>query len=283
MLNAQVRKKLLSAEGELMLDVHLQVTEGEFIALTGPSGSGKTTLLRLIAGLTEADESGTIVCGGQTCLATAQKINLPPQKRPIGIVFQDYALFPNMTVRRNLTYALRPGQAKDIVEELIQIMELEALTDRFPNTLSGGQQQRVALARALVNQPRILLLDEPLSALDLETRKRLQDYILQLHKKFNLTIILVSHDVEEIVKMANRVFALQNGKIQEIKLSEILQINPIGNLSGKKIDVIQNGDQYFLEVFIQNSLVHIPIPAEEAQQFSAKQNISLKIDRKIND
>lgn len=282
MLSVQVQKKLLSAEGELMLDARLEVAEGEFIALTGPSGSGKTTLLRLIAGLAEA-ESGTIVCDRQTCLATAQRINLPPQKRPIGIVFQDYALFPNMTVRRNLTYALRPGQAKDIVEELIQIMELEALTDRHPNTLSGGQQQRVALARALVNQPRILLLDEPLSALDLETRKRLQDYILQLHKKFNLTIILVSHDVEEIVKMANRVFALQNGKIREIKLSEILQINPIGNLSGKKIGVIQNGDQYFLEVFIQNSLVHIPIPTEEAQQFSENQIIPLKIDRRLND
>lgn len=282
MLNVQVRKKLLSAEGELMLDVHLQVTEGEFIALTGPSGSGKTTLLRLIAGLTEA-ESGTIVCDRQTCLATAQKINLPPQKRPIGIVFQDYALFPNMTVRRNLTYALRPAQSSDIVEELIQIMELEALAERYPNTLSGGQQQRVALARALVNQPRILLLDEPLSALDLETRKKLQDYILQLHKKFNLTIILVSHDLEEIVKMADRVFALQGGIIREIELSEILQLNPTGNLMGKKIGVIQRGDQYFLEVFIQNSLVQIPISNEEAQQFSEKQNIPLKIDRKIND
>lgn len=282
MLSVQVQKKLLAAEGELMLDARLEVAEGEFIALTGPSGSGKTTLLRLIAGLAQA-ENGTIVWNGLTCQNTTKKVNLPPQKRPIGIVFQDYALFPNMTVRRNLTYALRPGQAKDIVKELIQIMELEALTERHPNTLSGGQQQRVALARALVNQPRILLLDEPLSALDLETRKRLQDYILQLHKKFNLTIILVSHDVEEIVKMANRVFALQNGKIQEIKLSEILQLNPIGNLSGKKIDVIQNGDQYFLEVFIQNSLVHIPIPAEEAQQFSENQIIPLKIDRKIND
>ncbi|MDX1942799.1 MAG: ATP-binding cassette domain-containing protein [Saprospiraceae bacterium] len=280
MLEIDVQKKLLAAEGEILLDAKLNLAEGEFVALTGASGSGKTTLLRLIAGLTEA-KSGVILCNHQICLATAQKINLSPQKRPVGIVFQDYALFPNMTVRQNLTYALQRGQAKTIVDELIQITELEALIDRYPNTLSGGQQQRVALARALVNQPRILLLDEALSALDVKTRSRLQDYILQLHQKYHLTILFVSHDISEIVKMSNRILALENGLIREVALSEILQEQASNTLLGKIIRIIQENNNLFAEIFIANSLTRIAISKEEAARFEkGETNIVLDIIRK---
>jgi len=266
MLEINVQKKLWSAEGEILLDAKLNLAEGEFVALTGPSGSGKTTLLRLIAGLTEA-KSGNIRYNGQIFLASDSKINLPPQKRPVGIVFQDYALFPNMTVRQNLSYALNRGQSSDIVEELIQITELEALVHRYPNTLSGGQQQRVALARALVNQPKILLLDEALSALDIKTRARLQDYILQLHQKYGLTILFVSHDIGEVVKMANRILILENGGIREISLSEILQEQTTNTLSGKIIRIIQENNNLYAEIFIENSLTRIAISKEKAAHF----------------
>ncbi len=283
MLEVEVQKKLLTAGGEILLDAKLNLAEGEFVALTGPSGSGKTTLLRLIAGLSDAAK-GTIVCNRSICLATAQRINLPPQKRPMGIVFQDYALFPNMTVRQNLAYALRRGQSRAIVEELIRIMDLEALTGRYPSTLSGGQQQRVALARSLVNQPKILLLDEPLSALDIATRSRLQDYILQLRQTFQLTILLVSHDVGEIVKMSDRILALENGMIREVALSEMLPQH-LSALSGKIIRLLQNGDHYLLEIFVANSLTQIPLSKKEALQLQ-KENTDILLNvmpKKMND
>lgn len=263
MLNVEVQKKLLFAEGEMMLDVVMQLAAGELVALTGPSGSGKTTLLRMIAGLAKP-ERGRIAFAAKVWFDQQKKVNLSPQRRNVGIVFQEYALFPNMTVRKNLAYALQPGHDPSIVEELIRIMELEALTDRYPSTLSGGQQQRVALARALVNQPGVLLLDEPLSALDTRTRTRLQDYILKLHQKFNPTIILVSHDVREIVKMANRVFTLNEGKISEARLPEALPKFPIGALTGHVVQIIKNEDGYVAEVFVSNSLTQVPLSTAEA-------------------
>lgn len=269
MLNVEVQKKLLFAEGEMMLDVALQLPVGELVALTGPSGSGKTTLLRMIAGLAKP-ERGHIAFANHIWFDQQRKMNLPPQRRNVGIVFQEYALFPNMTVRKNLAYALQSGHDPTIVEELIGIMELEALTDRYPSTLSGGQQQRVALARALVNQPSVLLLDEPLSALDNHTRNRLQDYILKLHQKFNLTIILVSHDVGEIVKMASRVFTLSEGRISEARLPEALPQYAASELVGKVIQIIQKGDTFFAEVFVANSLTYVPISAEEVETLSRK-------------
>lgn len=275
MLDLHIRKKLLFAQGEMMLDVALRIQTGELVALTGPSGGGKTTLLRMIAGL-ETPKGGHITFGGNNWFDQKANINLPPQQRNVGIVFQEYALFPNMTVRKNLAYALRRGQAANIVDELIEMMELEALTHRLPHTLSGGQQQRVALARALINQPEILLLDEPLSALDNETRSKLQDYILQLHEKFNLTIVLVSHDVGEIVKMANRVFTLNEGHIRETNLPTTLPAGKPGKLRGKVVDIIEENSTFFAEIFVSNSLTRIPISAEEASDL-LQQEVHLSI------
>ena len=212
MIEIQLKKLLSSGEGPLQLDINLEIGQGEFLAITGPSGSGKTTLLRLLAGLTPPDE-GFISFDGQIWLDSVKGISMRPQERNIGLVFQDYALFPNMTVRENLEFALAKKQDNRIVEELMAISELKELEDSYPATLSGGQQQRVALARALVRKPRLLLLDEPLSALDAKIRARLQNYILRLHEKFQLTTILVSHDYREIFKLASRVVALQQGQI----------------------------------------------------------------------
>ncbi len=173
----------------MQLDVEFTIQEGELVTLYGPSGAGKTTVLRMLCGLSTPDE-GRISVRGQPWLDSAKKINLKPQHRDIGIVFQDYALFPNLTVKENLRYALKKDQPDAIVNELLEMMELTNLYDKKPELLSGGQRQRVALARAIVRKPRILLLDEPMSALDTALRVKIQDYILRVHEQFKLTTIL---------------------------------------------------------------------------------------------
>ena len=222
-----IKKELHTAEGKFPLAVDFAMEKGEFIALTGPSGGGKTTLLRLIAGLEKAG-TGEIIIDKQTWLNTQRKQFLAPQKRSIGFVFQDYSLFPNMTIQQNLLYALEKNAPKNRVGELMELIDLTALANRYPQQLSGGQQQRVALARALVRRPKILLLDEPLSALDTAMRQRLQDDLKRLHEVYDLTTILVSHDEREIFKLANRVLVIDSGKIMKAgNPQEILQDNGI--------------------------------------------------------
>jgi len=206
MIDIDINKKLHGANGDMDLNVNLKIKQGDFIALAGQSGSGKTTLLRILAGLEDA--KGTIKVGdevwlkGEKCLAS--------QKRKIGFVFQDYALFTNMSVLDNLLYVQKD---KELADKLLKMTELNELKDRLPNTLSGGQKQRVSLCRAMMNRPKLLLMDEPLSALDPSMRTKLQNEILTLHKEFETTTIVVSHDPSEIYRLANRVVILNLGKI----------------------------------------------------------------------
>ena len=206
MIKIDIKKQLHGSEGQMNLDVNLQIENGDFVALSSLSGSGKTTLLRILAGLEEA--IGTIKIDDEIWLD--EKHNLPVQKRKIGFVFQDYALFTNMSVMQNLLYV---SNDKKLANSLLEITELAELKDRMPNTLSGGQKQRVSLCRAMMNKPKLLLMDEPLSALDPAMRTKLQNEILQLHKEFNTTTIMVSHDPSEIYRLSNRVIVLQQGKI----------------------------------------------------------------------
>ncbi len=212
MISFSISKALHAAQGKALLDVACDIEPGEVVGIYGASGAGKTTILRILAGLLLPDK-GHITVGEDVWLDTTAGRNVAPQKRSIGFVFQDYALFPNMTVKDNLAYALQKGQPATIVDELMELMELPQLRGRYPETLSGGQKQRVALARALVRQPQLLLLDEPLSALDNELRYRLQGHILQAHKRYGLTTILVSHDVPELFRMADRILVLEQGKV----------------------------------------------------------------------
>ena len=206
MIKVDIYKKLLGSDAEIELDVDFTIKQGEFIALSGESGSGKTTLLRILAGLAEA--KGEIEVFGKKWLD--KKLCLPPQKRGIGFVFQDYALFENMTVEENLLFVKKDEK---LATHLLNITNLTALKNRLPRMLSGGQKQRVALIRALMNKPKLLLLDEPLSALDKNIRDILQKEILSLHKEFGTTTILVSHDSDEIEKLCDRVLLLEKGKI----------------------------------------------------------------------
>ncbi|QKG57658.1 ATP-binding cassette domain-containing protein [Hymenobacter sp. BRD128] len=216
MLDFHLRKALLTAAGPRILDVRLTLAPGELLAISGPSGAGKTTLLRLLAGLDRPD-GGFIQAAGHTWYSQERRQWLPPQCRPLGFVFQDYALFPNMTVRENLAFAAE-GQAdkKQLVNELLVALELAELAERRPAVLSGGQQQRVALARALARRPRLLLLDEPLAALDLPTRLRLQQVLAEVHRRFELTTILISHDPAEITRLASRVVELELGQVRRL-------------------------------------------------------------------
>lgn len=212
MIEITIKKKLFAGGGDMQLNVELAINPGELVTLYGPSGAGKTSILRMLCGLSAPDE-GRISVQGEVWFDSAKKINIKPQQRNVGIVFQDYALFPNMTVRQNLEYALEKKQPPVIVDELLELMELANLHDKKPEVLSGGQRQRVALARAIVRKPRILLLDEPMSALDTTLRLKIQDYILKVHELYRLTTILVSHDILEVIRLSKHVFLIDHGKI----------------------------------------------------------------------
>jgi molybdate transport system ATP-binding protein len=213
LIELHVRKTIHTANVDEILDVDIKIPKYGFVTFFGKSGVGKTTLLRIIAGLTRPD-SGYIKVGNETWFDSTKKINSKPQQRNIGFVFQDYALFPNMTVKEHLLYA-QPQKETKYVSELLDVFHLKGLCQRKPDKLSGGQQQRLAVARALARKPQILLLDEPLSALDSETRKILQYEIIQAHKNFHATTLLVSHDIDEVFKLSDFVYVIENGKIQK--------------------------------------------------------------------
>ncbi|MGB9732277.1 MULTISPECIES: ABC transporter ATP-binding protein [Calditerrivibrio] len=229
MIEVNVRKELVGYKGNFTLDVNLKIEKGEFLTIFGKSGSGKTTVLRMIAGLLEPDE-GIIRFGDKIYFDSSSGINLPPQKRSVGFVFQNYALFPNMTVYENIVYAADKSQLSK-VDEILKLVELYDLKARYPSSLSGGQQQRVALVRSIMRNPDILLLDEPLSALDFTIRLKLQDEVKEIHRRYGLTTILVSHDKPEVFKMSEKVVYLEEGKIRKIGTPREVFIEK--NLSGK--------------------------------------------------
>ncbi|OUL19985.1 spermidine/putrescine ABC transporter ATP-binding protein [Nostoc sp. RF31YmG] len=194
--------------------VDLDVRQGEFFSILGPSGCGKTTILRLIAGFEQAD-AGKVLIQGQSMT------NVPPYRRPVNTVFQSYALFNHLNVWDNIAFGLRLKKIRKPeidrkVKEALKLVKMESLRSRFPNQLSGGQQQRVALARALVNRPSVVLLDEPLGALDLKLRKEMQVELLNLHKELGLTFIMVTHDQEEALSLSDRIAVINQGKIEQV-------------------------------------------------------------------
>lgn len=277
-MTIQLRKKLNFATGNDYLDIDFSIQPNTLVAISGPSGSGKTTLLRLIAGLEKA-ETGRIIVDGSTWLDTQQQINWSPQKRKIGFVFQQYTLYPNMTVRQNLQFALEKGSSSRVVEELMELMELTSFAQQFPFQLSGGQQQRVALARALVRKPNLLLLDEPLAALDDTLRSRLQDYILKVHQQYQLTTLLVSHEVSEIFKMADRVVVLKEGKLDKMgsPLAVFFKETPPATyqIIGKVLQIQRKKEQTSAIVKANDQLLTIDLSSIQASTIKVGDNILL--------
>ncbi len=199
---------------QVLQDLHLQISDGEFVTLLGPSGCGKTTTLRIIGGFVKPD-SGDVFFDGKSIT------ELPPHKRSVNTIFQRYALFPNMNVFENVAFGMRVqkksnAEIKETVQKMLKLVNLSGFEKRNVHTLSGGQQQRVAIARALANNPKVLLLDEPLAALDLKLRKDMQAELKNIQKSLGITFIYVTHDQEEALSMSDTVVVMDNGKIQQI-------------------------------------------------------------------
>ena len=269
MIAVNITKRLNTAEGPLEAVYELNINDGEFLTLFGSSGAGKTTLLRLIAGL-EQPNSGRIEVDGEVWFDSEKKINLPPQRRSIGFVFQDYALFPSMSVRENLLFAAENTEQRKGVDELIELVELSQLAERRPDTLSGGQRQRVALARALVRRPKILLLDEPLSALDPAMRTKLQNELALIHSRLGVTTLLVSHDIAETVKLSDRLASVVLGRIERVcppmeffspqTLSGKLQ------LIGEVLKIEEDFPAVIVTLLVGTSIVRTVLSASEASE-----------------
>ncbi|MBI3794355.1 MAG: ATP-binding cassette domain-containing protein [Nitrospinae bacterium] len=277
MITVDIRKKFASDGREFSLDVKMEVAQNAFVALYGKSGSGKTTLLRMIAGLLEPDD-GVITVDGVAWHDKGESINLAPQKRGVGMVFQDYALFPNMTVFENIVYAAGKNNM-DWVRRLVEAANLGSLQSRNPAELSGGEKQRVAVARALARKPGLLLLDEPMSALDVESRAGLQDELLAMHREFGLTTIMVTHELSEVFKMATDVFILEAGRVlRRGKPSGVYSDqNPAGQFRfAGEISAIEKQDVvYVVSVIVGNTIVKVMAAEEEISSFSVGDKVLL--------
>lgn len=296
---------------EVLKNVSVSVKKGEFVCLLGPSGCGKTTLLRIIAGL-EDNHQGEIFIEGKDVT------KFSPEKRNFGIVFQSYALFPNMTVYKNIAFGLEnrkinKSEVKKKVQEVLEMVELQGVEDKYPSQLSGGQQQRVALARAIALSPDFLLLDEPLSALDAKVRVKLRSQIRQLQKKLGITTIMVTHDQEEALTMADKVIVMKDGEIMQVGSSQeiyktpansfvadfigsinfiedmsngnsyairpedilITETNDIDSIVGKIIDMEYKGSHYLITVSYESDIIKINIPSSTVESKFLKEGSTI--------
>ena len=224
-------------------DVSLEVPSGSLTALLGPSGSGKSTLLRVIAGL-ETPDSGRVEISGEDAT------DVPVRKRGVGFVFQHYAVFKHMTVRDNIAFGLRvrkrdKAEIRDRVDDLLALVQLNGLADRYPSQLSGGQRQRMALARALAVEPKVLLLDEPFGALDARVRKELRSWLRRLHEEVHQTTVLVTHDQEEAMEVADQIAVMDQGRIQQVGAPRELYEQPVNQFVMEFIGAVNRlGDAF---------------------------------------
>ena len=259
MIALKINKALCGAKGEMNLEVDLKIKQGEFLAISGESGAGKSTLLRILAGLEKAD--GEVIVNGQNWK------DVPVQQRQIGFVFQDFGLFENMSVEQNLLFV---SNNKELADELLNITQLSELKRRKPNTLSGGQKQRVALARAFMNYPKILLLDEPLSALNHEMRLKLQNDILALHQRFGCTTLMISHDASDIYRMASHIIVMELGKvIKEGTAKEVFSTNT-SHLNGEVLEVQKDK----IVVLIGQQLIELKVSKDK--QFNIGERVEIQ-------
>lgn len=263
MIKIDIKLPINTAKGKKQLELNTCLKANEITAIFGESGAGKTTLLKIIAGLIKP-EFGRIEVGDELWLDTQKNINLAIQKRKIGFVFQDYALFPNMSVKENISYA---ATSKQKVEELLSLMNLENLAKMYPKNLSGGQAQRVALARALAREPQILLLDEPLSALDFKMRSFLQDELVKILQHFKITTLLVSHDLAEIYKLSHRILELSDGKIiKDARTNEFFTSSNLSaklRLSATLLEIKKSDILMIFTLLLNQDIVKITLSEEE--------------------
>jgi len=226
----QVTKQFSTQTQPVLRNISFNLGEGELLGLLGPSGCGKTTLLRIIAGF-DHPNTGTVAIGSN--IIASNSVNIPPEKRNTGMVFQDYALFPHLTIEDNIAFGLKTksqnlssNQIKERVKETLAIVNLSGLEKRYPHQLSGGQQQRIALARALAPKPAIILLDEPLSNLDVQVRERLRHEVRNILKATGIAGVFVTHDQEEALAVSDKIAVMHQGKIEQLDTPEIVYSHP---------------------------------------------------------
>ncbi|MFZ8859127.1 MAG: ABC transporter ATP-binding protein [Thermocrinis sp.] len=277
MIRFSLKKKLHGAQGDFLLELEFEMGAEEFIVVLGPSGSGKTTLLRMLAGL-EKPEEGYIEVKGEVWYDSKRGINLPPQKRDVGFVFQDYALFPNMSLFENIAFGMKKKDPKKVME-LLKLAGLEQLKDKKPSVLSGGQKQRVALLRALAKEPKLLLLDEPLSALDPETAIILREEIKKFQRSFNIPTIMVSHSREDALSLASRVLLLSEGKIKSVgKPKDVLfsrRESPKFSLNGIVLEKEIAEYACILSVGVGSEVVQVVVPKDQEKEFKPGDKVLL--------
>jgi spermidine/putrescine transport system ATP-binding protein len=268
-------------DNKVLDGINIQIEEGEFITLLGSSGCGKTTTLRIIAGL-ETPDSGSVLLHGQDIT------NFEPNKRDVNTIFQSYALFPHMDVETNIAYGLKikrvpKEEIKQRVKEALALVQLEGFEKRKPNELSGGQRQRVAIARAIVNNPKILLLDEPLGALDLQLRRQMQIELKRLQKKLGITFIYITHDQEEAINMSSRIVVMRDGEFEQIGTPDDIYYHPktsfvakfVGDANIVIAKVVSISDE---NVFVSIGEEEIPI-LHSKSEYQIGQKLSLAIRR----
>jgi spermidine/putrescine transport system ATP-binding protein len=269
----------------VLKDISFTIEQGEFLTLLGPSGCGKTTLLRCIAGL-ETVNSGDILLGGRSIKGIA------PNKRNVNTVFQNYALFPHLNVYDNVAYgprvrkAMREVDLKKRVGDVLDLVQMVGYEKRLPHQLSGGQRQRIAIARALINEPAILLLDEPLGALDLKLRKHMQTELAHLQKKTGTTFVYVTHDQEEALNMSDRIVVIDGGEVQQLGTPRDIYNNPsnlfvttfIGDRNIMQVEVVEIGDTHS-KVKLGDHIVSIRSPHKQPLQAGKPAIMAIHMDK----
>ena len=279
-------QKSYDGRNMIVKDLNLDIREGEFLTLLGPSGSGKTTSLMMLAGF-ETPTSGTIELNGRSLN------NVPPHKRNIGMVFQNYALFPHMTVAENLVFPLNVrklnrSEIEQRVKHALAMVQLEAFADRYPAQMSGGQQQRVALARALVFEPQLVLMDEPLGALDKQLREHMQIEIKHLHEKLGITVVYVTHDQGEALTMSDRVAVFNDGEIQQIDAPIELYERPVTSFvanfigeNNRSSGVLTKLGEHYGEISLETGRTVQGVIANKKLALGDRASVSIRPERAI--
>ncbi len=264
----RLKKIFKTSSGSFNLDVEFDIQGGEFVTLFGKSGSGKTTILKLICGLIQPDE-GYIELDGEVWYDSRQGKNLPIQKRLVGFVLQGDSLFPHMTVRENLQFALTHKKDESLLDELLEMVQLKSVASLKPEKLSGGQKQRVALIRSILRKPKIFLWDEPFSSLDIALKLQLQEEILKMYQRFGITTLFVSHDLAEVFKLSSRIFVLEGGKIT--KSGKPPEVFVKQNISGKfrfigeVVEILKEDIVYILTIKIGQNISKVVATTKEVE------------------
>lgn len=278
MIEVDITKRLESVQGPFELTVKCTLLAGRIVSFFGKSGAGKTSLLRMIAGLMPPD-SGTIKVNGEHWFQQSKSINIRPQNRNVGFVMQENGLFPHMTLEQNIRFAQPNGRSQHEVAHLLEDFGLTKLKDEMPGRLSGGQKQLAVLAQTLVRRPKVLLLDEPLSALDEKMRDQMQAYILRTQAELNLTTVLVSHDIREVIRLADEVFILEDGHITKHGHPSHIFFPTLQDdffqMSGEIIEIGSAEDPNLLLVLVGDKL--IKVSASESQIKGLKPGDSIQM------